>query len=157
MSGREARARCPAVCEDARGLKWDGRWREVSVHSALCSCLPVVNPSTPPVIRQERTEFVGGDLPNGRTLAASFALCGDLNAVPGSRPYRRLRSVLRDPYPWHGWPLGTFPAMCPLLRLDHILLSPGWIVHRAYVPRTSLTSVASDHLPVVVDVALEAT
>jgi endonuclease/exonuclease/phosphatase family metal-dependent hydrolase len=81
-------------------------------------------------------------------------LCGDLNAVPGTRTYRRLRTRLRDPFPWGSWPLGTFPSGCPLLRLDHVLLSANWIVHRADVPRTRLTRVASDHLPVVVDVSL---
>ena len=73
----DARTRCPAICEAARGLKWDGKWRVVSDTSALCSCLPTVNPAAPPVIRYEQTDFRGGDLPNGRAPAPSFALCGD--------------------------------------------------------------------------------
>lgn len=81
-------------------------------------------------------------------------LCGDLNAIPGSRAYRRLRRHLHDPFPWAGWPPGTFPAWYPLLRLDHVLFGSGWTVHRIQVPRTKLTRVASDHLPLVVDVSL---
>ena len=81
-------------------------------------------------------------------------LCGDLNAIPGSRAYRRLRRHFHDPFPWSGWPPGTFPAWYPLLRLDHVLFGSGWMVHRIQVPRTKLTRVASDHLPLVVDVSL---
>lgn len=86
-----------------------------------------------------------------------LVLCGDLNAVPGSRAYLRLRRRFHDPFPWSGWPPGTFPAWYPLLRLDHVLFGAGWRVHRIQVPRTRLTRVASDHLPLMVDVTLKAT
>jgi endonuclease/exonuclease/phosphatase family metal-dependent hydrolase len=82
-------------------------------------------------------------------------LCGDLNAIPGSRAYRHLRRRFHDPFPWSGWPPGTFPAWYPLLRLDHVMFGPGWTVHGIQVPRTRLTRVASDHLPLVVDVSLQ--
>jgi endonuclease/exonuclease/phosphatase family metal-dependent hydrolase len=83
-----------------------------------------------------------------------LALCGDLNALPGTRAYRRLRSVLHDPVPWRRWPRGTFPSGLPVLRIDHVLLCPRWLVHRVEVPRTRLTRVASDHLPLLVEVSL---
>jgi endonuclease/exonuclease/phosphatase family metal-dependent hydrolase len=78
-------------------------------------------------------------------------LLGDLNAVPGTRVYRHLSKVLRDPFPLHVWPPGTYPAAFPLLRIDHIMLSHEWLVHHKAVPRTRLTRVASDHLPVLVE------
>ena len=81
-------------------------------------------------------------------------LAGDLNALPGTRAYRRLRSVLRDPFPWSGWPPGTFSSRFPVLRLDHVLFSSGWTVHRVEVARNRLTRVASDHLPLVVEASL---
>lgn len=81
-------------------------------------------------------------------------LCGDLNAIPGTRAYRRLRHCLRDPYPLTAWPPGTFPSGYPLLRLDHVLFSTGWHVHHIQVARTRLTRVASDHLPVIADASL---
>lgn len=83
-----------------------------------------------------------------------LALCGDLNAMPGTRAYRRLRSRLHDPFPWNRWPRGTFPSGLPLLRIDHVLLCPSWVVHRVEVPRTRLTRVASDHLPLLVEASL---
>jgi endonuclease/exonuclease/phosphatase family metal-dependent hydrolase len=81
-------------------------------------------------------------------------LAGDLNALPGTRAYRRLRTVLRDPFPWGGWPPGTFSSRFPILRLDHVLFSSGWTVHRVEVGRNRLTRIASDHLPLVVDASL---
>ena len=83
-----------------------------------------------------------------------LVLCGDLNAIPGTRPYRRLRGLLNDPFPWHTWPPGTFPTAYPLLRIDHVLLSSSWIVHSVDVPRTRLTRIASDHLPLLVEASL---
>ena len=80
-----------------------------------------------------------------------YILAGDLNALPGTRAYRRLRRTLRDPFPWGGWPPGTFPSSYPLLRIDHVLLSSGWTVHRMEVPRNRLTRLASDHLPLLVE------
>jgi endonuclease/exonuclease/phosphatase family metal-dependent hydrolase len=84
-------------------------------------------------------------------------LCGDLNAIPGSRAYRRLTRGLHDPVSWFSWPPGTFPSWSPLLRLDHVLFDAGWIVCKVRIPRTRLTRVASDHLPVVVEASLAST
>lgn len=73
----DARTRCPALCADTGGLKWDGKWRATSNNHAVCICLPPPNPAVPPLIRYDNTTFSGGDLPNGRAPATSFALCGD--------------------------------------------------------------------------------
>jgi endonuclease/exonuclease/phosphatase family metal-dependent hydrolase len=87
---------------------------------------------------------------------APRVLCGDLNAWPGTRAYGRLRRVLRDAQVRGAftWPRYTYPARWPLLRLDHILHSPDVVVHHVTVPRTRLTRVASDHLPVLAEVSL---
>jgi endonuclease/exonuclease/phosphatase family metal-dependent hydrolase len=83
-------------------------------------------------------------------------LLGDFNAWPGSGPYRRLRGALRDAQDssGRGWPRNTFPARFPLVRIDHVFHSPDLAVRRVLVPRTRGTRVASDHLPVLVEVAL---
>lgn len=80
-------------------------------------------------------------------------VCGDFNALPGSAPYRLLATRLRDaqtPAAGHR-PAGTFSSLQPLLRLDHIFLSPQLERDRVRVVRNDVTRVASDHLPLVAD------
>jgi endonuclease/exonuclease/phosphatase family metal-dependent hydrolase len=85
-------------------------------------------------------------------------LAGDLNAVPGTRTYRRISKHLRDVQLCQGMPSPrpTFPVRMPVLRLDHIFVSTSIEVLRTEVVRTPLTRVASDHLPVLVDFKLRA-
>ena len=83
-------------------------------------------------------------------------LCGDLNCRPGSAEHRRLEGVLVDAAlvspPAAG--SATFPALRPLVRLDHVLVSPDLRVHRTEVPRRRELRRTSDHLPLVVDLEL---
>lgn len=85
-------------------------------------------------------------------------LCGDFNALPGSRVHRRCTELLRDVYASKSRrerrPGRTFSTRMPLARIDHVFLSEDLQVARVEVPRTALTRVASDHFPLVVDVAL---
>lgn len=83
-------------------------------------------------------------------------LIGDFNAVPRSRAYQRLARQLADaqcarPSPR---PRATFPARLPVFRLDHAFVGRGIEVIHSFVPRTPLTRVASDHLPLVLDLRL---
>lgn len=85
-------------------------------------------------------------------------LCGDLNALPFFPVCRRLARVLRD---CQGGrtdqrPLATFGGRLPFGRIDHVFLDPQIRVRAVDVPRTALTRVASDHLPLVVDLDLAA-
>jgi endonuclease/exonuclease/phosphatase family metal-dependent hydrolase len=83
-------------------------------------------------------------------------LCGDFNCWPGTRAYRRLRQALRNAQDrvGSGWPRATCPAIFPFLCIDHVFHGPEVAVTRVKVPRTRLTRVASDHLPLVVEVSL---
>jgi endonuclease/exonuclease/phosphatase family metal-dependent hydrolase len=85
--------------------------------------------------------------------AAPRLLCGDLNCRPGSPDHRRLESVLVDAAlvspPAAG--SATFPARRPLVRLDHVLVSPDLRVVRTTIPRGPELRRASDHLPLIAD------
>jgi len=85
--------------------------------------------------------------------ADPFILLGDFNAVPRGRTYRRLNARLTDAQLAQGQrrALPTFPTRLPILRLDHVFVSRSVAVRKVEVLRTSLTRVASDHLPVEVD------
>ncbi|HXT19981.1 MAG TPA: endonuclease/exonuclease/phosphatase family protein [Thermoanaerobaculia bacterium] len=80
-------------------------------------------------------------------------LCGDLNCRPGSPEHRKLEGVLVDAAlvspPAAG--SATFPALRPLVRLDHVLVSPDLRVCRTEVPRRRELRHASDHLPLIVE------
>lgn len=86
-----------------------------------------------------------------------FVLCGDLNAVASaSSTYRRIAAHLRDvqrAIPGHR-PRPTFPARLPVLRLDHVFVSPGIGVRGVSVPYNARSRRASDHLPLIVDLEL---
>lgn len=85
-----------------------------------------------------------------------IVLCGDLNSTPGSPAWRNLCRCLRDiqmdlpAAARHN----TYASYLPVARLDHVLVSPHVAVRGVEVPRNALTRVASDHLPLVVDLTL---
>jgi endonuclease/exonuclease/phosphatase family metal-dependent hydrolase len=90
-------------------------------------------------------------------LAHPLVLVGDFNSLTQrSAVPRWLRRVLTDCALAAGDAAPTFPARFPLLRLDHVYASSALAVLDAHVLRTPLTRVASDHLPVVVDLELTA-
>ena len=140
------------VVREPRGVSWhavsvDGRELQVLVtHLGLT--------------RRERTsqiEALLGPLWMGDPRCTGpRLLCGDLNCRPGSPEHRRLEEVLVDAAlvspPAAG--SATFPALRPLVRLDHVLVSPDVRVHRTEVPRGRELRRASDHLPLVVDLEL---
>jgi endonuclease/exonuclease/phosphatase family metal-dependent hydrolase len=84
-------------------------------------------------------------------------LCGDFNAGVLSPLYFLLRRRLRDAQRLRGrWASATFPSWLPLLRLDHVWIGAALTAESVVVPRDALARVASDHLPIVVDLSLSA-
>ncbi len=83
-------------------------------------------------------------------------LCGDLNAPPRSSLCQRLRTRLADTaaVACHRHLRGTFPSRFPLVRLDHIFVSPSLNVIRVEVSSNRLTRLASDHLPLLAELAV---
>ena len=83
-----------------------------------------------------------------------LVVCGDFNAPPASLVYRRLNHALRDCQRGRGR-RATWPARLPLLRLDHIFVSPSVEVRDALVLDDSLARQASDHLPLIAELNLQ--
>lgn len=84
-------------------------------------------------------------------------LCGDLNALPSSQVCRLMRNRLKDAQAEqnrHG-PRGTFFGRFPAARIDHIFVDVGFEVTAIEVPANELARVASDHLPLIVDLKLD--
>lgn len=85
-----------------------------------------------------------------------LVLCGDFNALPGSRVHRRVLQSLRDVHACLRKTRSrrTFPTRYPVACLDHVFLSAEFEVHHVEVVRTPLTRVASDHYPLLVELSL---
>jgi endonuclease/exonuclease/phosphatase family metal-dependent hydrolase len=80
-------------------------------------------------------------------------LLGDFNATATSVVYRTLAAKLapaRRLAPTRR-PTSTFPSQLPVLRIDHLFVSPEIVVRDVFAPFDPLTRVASDHLPLVMD------
>ena len=85
-------------------------------------------------------------------------LLGDFNATPYSATYRLLKTALRDAQTqsstWRKTPTATFPSSFPFMRIDHVFLTKGLETVNVSSPYGPLARVASDHLPLVVDLEI---
>jgi len=81
-------------------------------------------------------------------------LCGDFNATTASRVYRLFMGSLHDARTLSPCRGRTWPSFLPVFRYDHIFVCPRIRVRQVQVPKTPLTVLASDHLPVVADVEI---
>jgi endonuclease/exonuclease/phosphatase family metal-dependent hydrolase len=82
-------------------------------------------------------------------------LLGDFNATGSSVVYRTLtgklaaaRNLVKRA---ERTPTSTFPSPLPVLRIDHLFVSPEIQVGAVFAPFDPLNRVASDHLPLVMD------
>jgi endonuclease/exonuclease/phosphatase family metal-dependent hydrolase len=85
-------------------------------------------------------------------------LCGDFNAPPTSPTYKSICSVLADcqrNLKDHR-PHKAYPGQYPVTRIDHVFLSPGWKIRTIEVGKTDLDKVASDHIPLIVELDQDA-
>jgi endonuclease/exonuclease/phosphatase family metal-dependent hydrolase len=81
---------------------------------------------------------------------------GDLNSLPRGRVYRSIASHFRDAHAAdrRTRARATYPSIRPMLRIDHVFVSPDIDVVGAMVWRSPAARLASDHLPLVVDLRL---
>ncbi len=80
-------------------------------------------------------------------------LLGDFNATASSVVYRTFvgkLSAARTLSP-RKTPTATFPSPLPVLRIDHLFVSPEIRVTDVFAPFSPLTRAASDHLPLAMD------
>jgi endonuclease/exonuclease/phosphatase family metal-dependent hydrolase len=85
----------------------------------------------------------------------SVVLLGDLNATPDAPEIRTLVDDLVDT--WEAAGVGepfTYPSEDPHSRIDYIMQSGDVVARTVAVVTTPAAASASDHLPVVADVAL---
>ncbi len=131
-------------------------WVEVSLHGAR---VQVVNTHLG-LGRRERylqaAALLGEEWLDHPECGPPCVLAGDLNSMPGGRVHRRVAARLRDAHALgaSGRPAPTFPSWRPLLRIDHIFASDDIAVGSARVWRSPAARIASDHLPLVAELAI---
>ena len=81
-------------------------------------------------------------------------VCGDLNASPYSSVYRRLQRDLTDARCGSSQRRGTWPSRWPFWCIDHIFVSTLLQARACSVLDQGLARSASDHLPLVAELAL---
>jgi endonuclease/exonuclease/phosphatase family metal-dependent hydrolase len=157
LTARPARLVRAAALPGRRGLEPRGAlWAGVEIGGVE---VQVINTHLG-LLHAERSAQVdallGSDWLGHPSCRAPMVLLGDFNAVPRSRTYRRLAARLMDARAkaLSGQRFATFPSRMPLLRIDHVFLSPGIEVLRVETLRTPLARLASDHLPLLVEIRL---
>jgi endonuclease/exonuclease/phosphatase family metal-dependent hydrolase len=118
--------------------------------------LQVINTHLGLVPREQRlqaTALAGPDWAGAAAAGAPLALLGDMNATPRNAAYRILGRRLKEARRLApgGDRVPTFPSTFPVLAIDHVFVSDGIRVEAVRSPLDPLTRLASDHLPLVVD------
>ncbi len=101
--------------------------------------------------------LLGSDWSGSPLCQGPVVLCGDFNANPGSMVCKRMGCSLRDAQlilESHK-PKSTWLASHPFSRIDHFFVSPDIEVTNIEVPTTELDRIASDHLPLIIDLKFE--
>ncbi len=109
------------------------------------------------LVRQERhtqaDALMGPEWAGHSDCADPVIMCGDFNSLPRSRACKRITQRFRDAQlglQSHK-PRNTWFGRLPVGRIDHCFVSPEVEVIGITVPRNQIARVASDHLPLVID------
>ncbi|ODS24494.1 hypothetical protein AB835_03365 [Candidatus Endobugula sertula] len=88
---------------------------------------------------------------------SALIVCGDFNATPWQYAYHQLDKYLNDVQKMasNHSPQNTFSSRYPSLRIDHIFVDKTTKISVVYIPKNSLSRVASDHLPLIVDLIVD--
>jgi len=146
--------RIPAL--EPRGALW------VAIALAAGVEVQVINTHLGLVPREQQLQaasLAGEDWLGSPLRRDPLILLGDLNATSATVVYRTLAVKLTDARSLavrRRGRLATFPSALPMLRIDHVFVSPGIQVREMRVPATPLARQASDHLPLVLDFEIAA-
>ena len=131
-------------------------WVEIETPDGV---LGVINTHLGLVPREQRIQaaaLAGKDWAMAAPPGAPLVLVGDMNATPRSVAYRLMAARMAEarraaPFS-HRAP--TFPSTFPVLAIDHVFASEGVVIEAVRTPLDPLSRLASDHLPLVVDLSL---
>jgi endonuclease/exonuclease/phosphatase family metal-dependent hydrolase len=127
-------------------------WTEIDVCGHPLQLVNTHLGLTPPERNSQSKVLMGPEWLSHPDCRPPIILCGDFNLLPSSPIHKRLKEVLNDRQESlrFGHTEWTFPSHYPVVRFDHLFVSPDLEVESVKIPQTKLTRVASDHLPLVV-------
>ncbi len=134
-------------------------WATVHLHGREVQIVNTHLSIWAPQSRRQAEALMGTDWVGHPDCRYPVIVLGDMNAWPGSPTWRLFQKRLHDAQLRHaGYPskktwFGRFPVGC----IDHVFVSEDLTVTGVDIPDTELEKIASDHLPVVVDVAFQKT
>ncbi|MEJ1158696.1 endonuclease/exonuclease/phosphatase family protein [Prosthecomicrobium sp. N25] len=131
-------------------------WVEVDVDGAKLQMINTHLGLVPAEQRAQVAALLGPDWLGHPHCREPTLLVGDFNAPPLGRTYRTLAARFADvqTVPGAGRARATFPSRLPLLRIDHAFTCGPVAVAKAEVFSSPLARLASDHLPLVIDLGL---
>ena len=132
-------------------------WVEIEICGRRLQLINTHLGLTPPERSSQVKVLTGTEWLRHPDCRPPVVLCGDFNALPSSTIHKRLKSVLNDEQEKLslGHTAWTFPSHRPLVRFDHLFVSPNLTVESVQIPQTKLTRVASDHLPLLLRLTLQ--
>jgi endonuclease/exonuclease/phosphatase family metal-dependent hydrolase len=142
-----------------RGLERRGAlWVEIETPGGRT--LQIVNTHLGLVPAEQRAQakhLLGEDWLGHPKCQDPLILLGDFNATPRYAAYKMIAAQLIDARRAAGVRRGalTFPSRLPMLRIDHIFVSPSVQVAALRAVDGPLAKAASDHLPIVADVEVK--
>jgi len=134
---------------EPRGALWIATWIDGRAVQVINTHLGLV----PREQRLQAAALAGPAWLGRRPRGEPTILLGDFNATRASAAYRILSAGLTEARQLCpvGRPTATFPSRLPMLRIDHLFVSPEIRVLGVAAPYTAATRIASDHLPLVMD------
>lgn len=158
---RRVKAKSLPLYKRVPGLEPRGAlWVEVDVGGTKVQIINTHLGLIPQEQKRQAAALLGPDWMGADEWLAPGVVLGDFNATPYSATYRMLRTALRDAQaPTPSWPrpaTATFPSSFPFMRIDHVFLTKGLETRGVNSPFSPLARVASDHLPLVVELEVTA-